>query len=218
MTIWLPVTYSTVDRVQLPIMLLTFDMPLLAFGISVVLITPGPTNTLLATAGLRHGFRSSAPLIAAELWGYLISISVWGIFLVAATEKLPWLLPTLRMACGIYLAWLAIRMWPASRTLAQPERRLIGMRSLFIATLLNPKGLLFASLIFPKSAFTDLGDYLAAMVEFIVLLVPIGLGWIALGRGLGSGKLSWPTSLQMQRGASIVLSVFSLCLVWAAIR
>jgi threonine/homoserine/homoserine lactone efflux protein len=48
---------------------------LLAVGIIVVLITPGPTNTLLAAAGLRHGVRPSLPLIAGELAGYLVSIS-----------------------------------------------------------------------------------------------------------------------------------------------
>jgi threonine/homoserine/homoserine lactone efflux protein len=42
---------------------------LLAVGIIVVLITPGPTNTLLGAAGLRHGVQRSLPLIAAELAG-----------------------------------------------------------------------------------------------------------------------------------------------------
>ena len=49
-----------------------------------ILSLPGPTNTLLAAAGLRQGVRRSLPLIAAELGGYLVSISVWGHFLVQA--------------------------------------------------------------------------------------------------------------------------------------
>jgi len=63
---------------------------LLAAGIVVVLITPGPTNTLLASAGLRQGIRRSLPLIAAELGGYLVSISVWGRFLAQAAHAFPW--------------------------------------------------------------------------------------------------------------------------------
>jgi len=59
---------------------------LLAVGIIVVLITPGPTNTLLASAGLRQGLQRSLPLIAAELAGYLASISVWGRFLAQAAH------------------------------------------------------------------------------------------------------------------------------------
>ncbi|HWT39341.1 MAG TPA: LysE family translocator, partial [Paraburkholderia sp.] len=34
-------------------MLSTSDTALLALGITIVLLTPGPTNTLLAAAGLR---------------------------------------------------------------------------------------------------------------------------------------------------------------------
>jgi hypothetical protein len=60
-----------------------------AVGI-VALIAPGPTNTLLAAAGLRHGVRHSLPLIAAELAGRLVSIFVWGRFLAQAAHALPW--------------------------------------------------------------------------------------------------------------------------------
>jgi hypothetical protein len=55
-------------------------------------------------------------------------------------------------------------------------------------------------------------------VEFATLLVPIGLGWIALGTELGAGKFLWLGPMQVQRGAAIVLSVFSLCIIWAAVH
>jgi threonine/homoserine/homoserine lactone efflux protein len=191
---------------------------LLAVGIIVVLITPGPTNTLLAAAGLRQGVRRSSPLIAAELAGYLVSISVWGHFLVQAARALPWLPSLLRVAAGVYIAYLAVDMWRAAVALPDSTQRPIGMRTLFVATLLNPKGLLFAGTIFPAIAFAQVPAYATAMLMFACLLVPIALAWIAFGAALGSGKLGWLNPVKIQRGASIVLGVFSLSLAWAALH
>ena len=58
----------------------TSDTVLFVLGIIIVLIMPGPTNTLLAAAGLRQGVKRAARLAGAELAGYVASISVWGGF------------------------------------------------------------------------------------------------------------------------------------------
>lgn len=191
---------------------------LFAVGIVVVLITPGPTNTLLASAGLRQGVRRSLPLIAAELAGYLAAISVWGRFLAQAAHALPWLPVLLRVAAGTYIAWLAVDMWRAAVALPDSTQKASGTLRLFIATLLNPKGLLFAGTIFPAAAFVLWPAYLLSMLIFACLLAPIALAWIAFGAALGSGKLGWLDPAKIQRGASVVLGVFSLTLAWSALH
>jgi len=191
---------------------------LFAVGIVVVLITPGPTNTLLASAGLRQGVRRSVPLVAAELAGYLVAISVWGRFLTHAAHALPWLPASLRAAAGLYIAWLAVDMWRAAVALPDSTQKANGMRSLFVATLLNPKALLFAGTIFPADAFAHWQAYVVAMLLFACLLVPIALAWIAFGAALGSGRLGWLDPAKIQRGASVVLGVFSLSLAWSALH
>jgi threonine/homoserine/homoserine lactone efflux protein len=199
-------------------MLSTSAAALLALGIIVVLITPGPTNTLLAAAGLRQGARRSLPLIAAELAGYLVSISAWGRFLAHAAHTLPWLPSVLRIASGLYIAWLAVDMWRAAVALRDSAQPANGPRALFVATLLNPKALLFAGTIFPSAAFENLGGYAFAMSLFACLLVPIAFAWISFGAALGSGRLRWLDPVKMQRAASIVLGMFSLSLAWAALH
>jgi threonine/homoserine/homoserine lactone efflux protein len=192
------------------------EAALLALGIAVVLITPGPTNTLLAAAGLRQGVRRSVPLIGAELAGYIVSMSVWGHFLAQAAHAWPWLPSLLRVVSGLYIAYLAVNMWQAAVALPTSAQPASGLRTLFVATLLNPKGLLFAGTIFPAAAFASGAGYLFAMTEFVCLLVPAAFTWIAFGAALGSGRLTWVNPAKAQRGASIVLGVFSVSLAWAA--
>jgi threonine/homoserine/homoserine lactone efflux protein len=199
-------------------MLSITNAALLALGSAVILIMPGPTNTLLAAAGLSQGFTRAARLTGAELAGYLASISVWGHFLAHLAGSHAWLPMLVRLASSVYIAHLAVRMWRAAISFASSPRGPVGMRTLFVATLLNPKAILFAGTIFPAAAFASLPAYLEAMSIFSALLVPIGLAWIAFGAELASGRLKWVSPAQVQRCASVVLGTFSLSLAWAAIH
>jgi threonine/homoserine/homoserine lactone efflux protein len=192
---------------------------LFLFGVITVLSVPGPTNTLLAAAGVGQGLRRSLKLPIAEAGGYIINITVWGKFLNEASHALPWLPPVVRIVCGLYIAYLAVRMWRAATALAtQGQTRTLGMRDLFVATLLNPKGVLFGGTIFPAAAFAAPQAYLEAMGIFVLLVLPIGSLWIAFGAQLASGRIKWLRPQHVQRGASIVLGVFSLSLALTAIH
>jgi threonine/homoserine/homoserine lactone efflux protein len=206
-------------------MLSTSTAALMVSGCAIVLLMPGPTNTLLAAAGLRYGLRRSAHLAIAELAGYLVSISIWGYGLSHASPSLTWLPTLLRAASSLYLAWLAVRMWltanaiPSSAEVAGEgeTERAIGPRTLFTATLLNPKAILFAGTIFPSAAFLNLVTWLEAMAIFTLLLVPIGLVWIWFGAELGRGRLLRVSPGFVQRCASVVVAAFSLSLLRALV-
>jgi threonine/homoserine/homoserine lactone efflux protein len=192
---------------------------LFLFGVITVLSVPGPTNTLLAAAGIGQGLRRSLKLPIAEAGGYIINITVWGKFLNEASHALPWLPPVVRIVCGLYIAYLAVRMWRAATALAtHGQMKTLGMRDLFVATLLNPKGILFGGTIFPAAAFAAPQAYLEAMGIFVLLVLPIGSLWIAFGTQLASGRIKWLRPQYVQRGASVVLGVFSLSLALAAIH
>jgi threonine/homoserine/homoserine lactone efflux protein len=113
-----------------------------------------------------------------------------------------------------YLAYVAVKMWRAARALETSQQTPISAQALFTATLLNPKGLVFASAIFPPHAFDEIQVYLAAMAVFTCLLLPIGLAWIAFGAALRSGKLALVNPFNFQRAAALVIGLFSLSLAW----
>jgi threonine/homoserine/homoserine lactone efflux protein len=187
---------------------------LLMLGIVIILITPGPTNTLLAAAGLRLGIRRAMPLLICEFAGYLFAIGVWGVVIGHAADVLAWLPAFMRVMCSVYIAYLAVRMWRSAVALrSSSNEEAAGVRGLFVTTLLNPKAMLFAGTLFPSAAFSHLAPYLQSMSLFTLVLVPIGFLWIAFGATLGTGRLAWASPERVQRGASLILGTFSVLLV-----
>ena len=194
------------------------SLGLFVFGVFLVLIMPGPTNTLLAAAGLARGFRKASWLTLAESCGYWIAISFWGMFLATLAHASPWLPIVVRIGSAIYIAYLAVRLWNTTLELATGEKRAIGMRDLFFATLLNPKAILFGGTIFPKAAFASGLAYLEVMGAFLALLFPVGMLWVGLGAQLSAGRFGSRAPTYLLRSASLVLGAFSVTVALSALR
>lgn len=205
-------------HLSLATMLSASTIGLFLLGVFLVLIMPGPTNTLLAAAGLARGFRRASPLTLAEAAGYGLAISFWGAFLVTLSRVSPWLPIAVRVGSAIYIAYLAVRLWNATLQLSVGDRKAIGIRDLFFATLLNPKAILFGGTIFPKAAFASGLAFAQAMGAFLALLFPIGMLWVGLGAQLGSGRLGSRAPKYLLRGASLVLGAFSVTVALSALR
>ncbi len=181
-----------------------------------ILLTPGPTNTLLASSGIQVGFRKSLKLIPAEAFGYLIAISVWGVFVDRIAETISFLPALLKMFSAMYIVYLAVKLWKSATNTDLAKTTIIGSRELFLATLLNPKALLFASAIFPIATWNTQAAYMLNMGVFLLLLIPIAFFWVFMGDLLTSNKISWLNQRNLQRTASIILIGFSVPLSYSA--
>lgn len=181
-----------------------------------ILFTPGPTNTLLASSGIQLGFKKSILLIPAEAFGYLISISFWGILIDRISIYAPALPPLLKLCSAIYIFYLALKLWRSSFEDSSFKMTSISKRELFLATLLNPKGILFATAIFPAKAWLQTDHYVAHMLCFLFLLIPIGFFWIYIGDILSTGKIKWLNQRNLQRVATIVLIFFCVPISYSA--
>ncbi|CAD9223296.1 Putative transmembrane protein [Burkholderia cenocepacia] len=186
--------------------------------VSLVLIVPGPTNTLLLSSGLKVGLRGTWPLVVAEALGYAIAIAGWGFFLSAFAAGRPWLYDVVKLASSVYILFLALKMWTHSRVLQDVSIAPVSFRDVFIATMMNPKALLFSSTLFPLEAFRSAHYFAWALLVFLVVLAPIGVGWSSLG-GLLTSRRAWAARTSaLLRGASLVLLMFSGTLVYSVVN
>lgn len=182
-----------------------------------ILLTPGPTNTLLASSGIQVGLRKSLLLIPAEAIGYIIAISAWGMLIGKVSATLPLLLTFLKLLSAGYIIFLAIKLWRTANQEVILNQPTIRPRELLCATLLNPKALLFASAIFPTTAWQTQEIYVAHMSSFVALILPIALFWISVGAVLATNKVKWLSQSKLQRTASVVLISFAIPISYSAL-
>ena len=164
---------------------------------------PGPTNTLLATAGGLMGVRRAVRLIPAELGGYLSAITIITVVLRPILAANPGLALNLRLVAGMILVVLAVRLW------LTPPAAVEGIRAwqVFVTTLFNPKALVFALSVIPHLIDGELRAALPFMAAFSVMVVAVATGWAALGSLLQGRSLS---PLRIRRGSAVVLVFFAV--------
>lgn len=178
------------------------DPLLFALAVLAVLGTPGPTNSLLATAGATAGLRRSLPLIAAEAAGYTLAILTIGLLLGPVLAGAPLLATALRIAVGAYLLLLAVRLWHRGGA-ALATGAVITPRQVFVTTLLNPKAIVFALGILPFAAGQAVWP--PYLLGFLVLLIAVATAWISTGALLGAaaGRRGWGRAVPRVGAAAV---------------
>ena len=184
---------------------------LLPFMLAVLalLATPGPTNTLMAAAGAQRGVARSLPLLAGELGGYAIAITVW-IELIGAVAAGQTLVPVIaKVIAAAFLLWSAWKLWRDAGH-ADLAQRGVTLGRVFTTTLINPKGLVFAFAIFPQVGLVARLPYLGL---FAVLVIATALGWMGLGTLAARSSSGLLTSSRVDRITAAALAVFATLLV-----
>jgi threonine/homoserine/homoserine lactone efflux protein len=173
--------------------------------VAMLLLVPGPTNTVMATAGAGAP-RSPVPLLAAEVLGYATIITLATLILVPLTAAWPPAGIGIKLVVVAYLVFVAVRLW-GKRIALDGLQVAIGPRLVYATTALNPKGLIFAVTVFPR----DHQHLWAYAVAFAVCVIICGFAWFSLGRGLAA--LSGPRASILPRVASIALIGFAALIV-----
>ena len=103
--------------------------------IATILLTPGPTNTLLASSGISQGLRRSAPLLSFECLGYVCATSIWGLVLNTTMHDYPFVINIIKVVSGLYIAKLGWRLWHQARL--DPLQELMASVSHFAVTVVE---------------------------------------------------------------------------------
>lgn len=176
--------------------------------VTVMSITPGPNNLLLATSGVNFGLRRTLPMMVGITLGCGIQTALMG---VALELLLSWMsvirLPLTVLGCA-YLLWLS---WKIVRSSApelqgrvQPMTALQG--TLFQAV--NPKTWLMASNI--ALLYTASGGLFTTVIAFMALNLPCVLVWAALGDRIGK-HLQEPWKLKAFNGVMAFSLLLTTC-------
>ena len=182
----------------------------LALAILALLLTPGPTNTLVALAATARGWVGALRLLPYEIAAYLLVTVPLALLGALALEAAPLLRPIITLASGIWVMWLAIRMWRPNVEAGATE---VTPRRLFITTLLNPKALIFGLVLLPSP---HLALHLLLFVALIVLVAAVWAGIGACMAGRGDCPVGQTPPL-LRRAAGLWLGVLAIGLVLNAL-
>ncbi|NSX90461.1 hypothetical protein G6M19_07155 [Agrobacterium tumefaciens] len=147
-----------------------------ALAVLGLLLTPGPTNTLLALSGAGRGVRASLPLMLGEIAGYLLVILALVVLFSDFLKTHAGLAQAIKLCAAIWVAFLAVRLWTL------PSSALVGAaitpRRVFVTTCLNPKGLIVGLVLLPQAPLPRIWPYIllfSALVAFAALM------WLCVG-------------------------------------
>lgn len=162
--------------------------------VTVMSITPGPNNLMLATSGVNFGMRRTLPMVSGILIGCGLQTALVGVML---DVLLQWMgairLPLTLLGCS-YLLWLSWKIFrsgaPELHEKARPMTFIGG--ALFQAV--NPKAWLMAINVALMYAVNT--HILTVMLSFMLLNLPCILLWALMGDRLGRHlQVAWKLRL-----------------------
>ncbi len=190
----------------------------------VVYAVPGPDMALVLQTsigrGARSGFAAAGGLAVARATH--VTLSACGV--AALLRSAPWLYEVVRYGGAVYLAWIAVQIFrspvfalPSGEAIAKEPRPL---RAAFVkgllTNLLNPKALLFCSVLLPQFVRPQEGLVAVQVTELGIVLLVVGACFDAI-YAIGAARIAnWmrthPLAQTVQRWT------FSAALIGFALR
>jgi threonine/homoserine/homoserine lactone efflux protein len=180
-------------------------------ALAVVYLLPGPDMILLLQTGARQG-KAAALATAVGLAiarGCHVALAALG--LATLFKAAPWTFEVVRLAGAAYLLWLGVQclrsnMLPSLNTADTPTTTLLWREAIqrgLLTNLLNPKALLFCSVLLPQFIDPQVGPVMAQFAQLGVVLVIVGLlfdsCYALIGAGLGRWLERSPSAQRVQQ-------------------
>lgn len=159
------------------------DLGLYLLALTMIFLMPGPDMILLLQTGARQGRGMALATVLGLAVARSCHIALAALGLAALFKVAPWTFDVVRIAGAAYLLWMGIQMLKpgslSSPTVAgeappAPSWTAAARRGL-LTNLLNPKALLFCSVLLPQFIHPDAGSVAGQFVMLGVVLVVTGL-------------------------------------------
>ncbi len=193
------------------------SLPAFALAVLLLLLTPGPTNTLLAVSGAARGLKASLPLICAELAGYLTTIVPLVVLATPLLADQPVASLVIKLASTLWVLLLAARLWTRPPSATEPGA--ITAATVYGTTVLNPKALIIGLALIPPASFAapeTLVLSLPYLALFTLLVVFVATCWLSAGAAI-LRRVATTNPLLFGRVAASFLVVFAISLAGRAI-
>ncbi len=179
----------------------------LSLAVLLLLLTPGPTNSLVLVAGAERGWTGAMRLVPAELAGYFLTVLPLTLVGAVVLSDHAGLQKAVTLAAAVWVAVLAVRLWQPLAAVKGGQS--VAARMLLVTTALNPKALIFGLVLLPSPDRLVLN--LALFAGLVVLVAAL---WAAAGAFLRRGAVGQPRALfVLRRLASVWLAAISVLLM-----
>ncbi|MGM3276255.1 LysE family translocator [Ralstonia sp. 24A2] len=185
------------------------------FGYAIpMVISPGPGNTLLATAGGRFGIRGSVPFWLGFEAANLMLCLIYGLGLGRVLHDYPAFEQALKWVGVLYLLYLAkgFLVPPSNGAKQESDTSHLGFGAGFFCVMINPKihsmiVVMFAQFLKPGAGMATQVTLLTA--AFLVVCVACHFPWIAGGK-MVLQRFRSPRALRIQGW------IFGVCMLAVA--
>ena len=185
-----------------------------SMAVALLLFAPGPTNALLAASGARRGIGPSLDMIAVVLAAYAINIGVLAFLAGPQVRHVPFGLPSVKIAAGLYLGWLGLHLWRSADRVASGSEAPASRSQTFVATLLNPKGMVIGLALLPEAPFPELLPYVTVTA---LIVAASGLAWIAAGAAVAHAAPRLATRRLVNRASGATVLGFAVFFLVSAV-
>ncbi|PTT03367.1 LysE family translocator [Pseudomonas sp. HMWF006] len=180
-------------------------------ALAVVYLLPGPDMILLLQTGARQGRGAALATATGLAIARSCHVALAALGLAALFKAAPWTFEVVRLAGAAYLLWIGIQclrstLVPNLNTgdvAGMPGQWCEAIRRGVLTNLLNPKALLFCSVLLPQFIVAEGAPVLTQFAVLGALLVGIGLlfdsAYALTGAALGRWLQHSPTAQRVQQ-------------------
>ena len=184
-----------------------------SFAVLALLLSPGPTNTLMGLAGAQNGLRKAQRLIPAELLGYLTTILPLAWLGSEVLARWQIIAIVMKLAAAGWVMLMAVRQWRMHESDGTPDK--VTAKRVYLTTMLNPKALIFGLVLLPPPGDPEFASKLGI---FGVMVLTVALIWGGAGSLTRMRSSSSRRLYVVQRIASGWLAIISITLIAGVIR